>query len=391
MEEMILVINAGSSSLKFKIFHDDGSVIAAGQVQGIDIAPSFKAKDAKGEVIGEHQWGELQSHNHALVIEYLLQWIFDTFKEYRLKACGHRVVHGGTKFHQSALLDDRVIADIEALVPLAPLHQPHNLRVMKLIRQMFPDLWQVAVFDTAFHQTMQGNATMYAIPYELYQEGVRRYGMHGTSYAYIVHRMREDYPDMAEKKLVVAHIGSGASLCAIFGGKSVMTTMGFTALEGVPMGTRAGSMDPGILLYLIENKGYELDDIRDFLYYKSGVSGLSEFSSNIYTLECHKDTHEGAARALSFMIFRIAEEIARLGVSLKGIDGIIFTAGVGENSSYFRSQICKELAYMGVKINEEENKKSSELISTSDSKIAVFAIQTNEELMIMLDTKKLAG
>ena len=391
MKEIILVVNAGSSSLKFKIFDKQDKAIASGQVEGIDIAPSFKAKDANGEVIGEHKWSESDAHNHSLVLDYLIKWIMETFKEYKLVSCGHRVVHGGTIFNKSVKVDDKVIADIESLIPLAPLHQPHNLRVIKLMREMFPDMSQVAVFDTAFHQTMEGNATMYAIPYSLYKEGVRRYGMHGTSYAYIAKKLKDSYPEVASKRFVVAHIGSGASLCAIKDGKCVMTSMGMTALEGVPMGTRPGSIDPGILLYLMESKGYGLDEIRDFLYYKSGVGGLSEFSSNFYTLEVNYNENEGAKRALDFMAFRVAEEIAKLTVSLGGIDGIIFTAGVGENSAFFRSQVCAQLAYLGVSIDEDKNAmRGVEKVSKDDSKVMVFAIPTNEELMIAYDTKALA-
>lgn len=390
MKEIILVINAGSSSLKFKIFDLNSSAIASGQVEGIDLAPSFKAKDANGAVIAEYNWSEKEAHNHALVLEYLINWITQAFKEYTLKACGHRVVHGGTIFNSSVLVTDQVIGDIESLIPLAPLHQPHNLRVIKLMKEKYPNLPQVAVFDTAFHQTMQGNATMYAIPYKLYKEGVRRYGMHGTSYAYIVYKLRESYPEIADKRIVVAHIGSGASLCAINEGKSVMTTMGMTALDGVSMGTRPGSIDPGILLYLMESKGYGIDEIRDFLYYKSGVGGLSEFSSNFYTLECNIDQNQGAKRALEFMTFRVAEEIARLSVSLGGIDGIVFTAGVGENSAYFRKEVCKQLAHLGVKIDESKNQtRGEEVIGAKDSQVSIYAIPTNEELMIVLDTKNL--
>lgn len=391
MKEMILVINAGSSSLKFKIFDTHTQAIASGQVEGIDLAPSFKAKDAEGNTIAEHKWSEKEAHNHALVLDYLFSWIMETYKEYTIKACGHRVVHGGTIFGESALITDKVVADIESLIPLAPLHQPHNLRVIKLLREKFPNIPQVAVFDTAFHQTMKGNATMYAIPYSLYKEGVRRYGMHGTSYAYIAHKLRESYPNIADKKFIIAHIGSGASLCAIENGKSVMTTMGLTALDGVSMGTRPGSIDPGILLYLMENKGYGVDEIRDFLYYKSGVGGLSEFSSNFYTLECNLESNEGAKRAYDFMTYRVAEEIARLMVSLGGADGIIFTAGVGENSALFRGEVCRQLSYLGVKVDESKNStRGTEQINASDSKIAVFAIPTNEELMIVLDTMRLS-
>ena len=390
MKEIILVINAGSSSLKFKIFDLNNATIASGQVEGIDLSPSFKAKNAEGEVIAEYQWSNAEAHNHALVLSYLIDWITQTFKEHTLKACGHRVVHGGTVFDSSVLITDLVISQIESLIPLAPLHQPHHLRVIKLIKEKYPSLPQIAVFDTAFHQSMQGNATMYAIDYDLYQEGVRRYGMHGTSYAYIVQKLKESYPDVADKKLVIAHIGSGASLCAVENGKSVMTTMGFTALDGVCMGTRTGSIDPGILLYLMENKGYGVDEIRDFLYYRSGVLGLSKLSSNFYTLECNLDENEGAKRAFGFMTFRVAEEIARLSVSLGGLDGIIFTAGVGENSAYFRSEVCKELRYLGVKLDEDKNKmRGEEKIHSNESRVELYTIPTNEELMIALDTKRL--
>lgn len=391
MQEIILVVNAGSSSLKFKIFGLNNEAIASGQVEGIDLAPSFKAKDADGNVIAEHKWSEAEAHNHALVLGYLIDWITETFKEYTLKACGHRVVHGGTIFDSSILINDQNLAQMESLIPLAPLHQPHNLRVIKLMREKYPTLPQVAVFDTAFHQSMQGNATMYAIPYELYKEGVRRYGMHGTSYAYIAQKLKESYPHIADKKVVIAHIGSGASLCAIENGKSVMTTMGFTALDGVSMGTRPGSIDPGILLYLMENKGYGVDEIRDFVYYKCGVGGLSELSSNFYTLECNYETHEGAKRAFDFMMFRVAEEIARLSVSLGGIDAIVFTAGVGENCAHLREHVCKQLSYFGIKIDQSKNDtRGVEAIHASDSFVEVYAIPTNEELMIMLDTKRLA-
>lgn len=391
MKEIILVVNAGSSSLKFKIFNLNQEVIASGQVEGIDLAPSFKAKDARGEVIAEYKWSEAEAHNHALVLGYLIDWITETFKEYALKACGHRVVHGGTIFNSSVLVDEKVIADIESLIPLAPLHQPHNLRVIKLMREKYPTLPQVAVFDTAFHQTMQGNATMYAIPYELYKQGVRRYGMHGTSYAYIAEKLKESYPQIAHKKVVIAHIGSGASLCAIEDGKSVMTTMGFTALDGVSMGTRPGSIDPGILLYLMENKGYGVDEIRDFIYYKCGAGGLSELSSNFYTLECNYASNEGAKRAFDFMTFRTAEEIARLSVSLGGIDALVFTAGVGENSAHFREEVCKQLTHLGIQIDQDRNHtRDEERIHSSNSSTEVYAIPTNEELMIMLDTKRLA-
>lgn len=390
MKEIILVINAGSSSLKFKIFDKNDNAIASGQVEGIDIAPSFKAKNAEDEVIAEHKWSEKEAHNHSLVLDYLVKWIMGTFKEYKLISCGHRVVHGGTIFSSSAKIDDKVIADIESLIPLAPLHQPHNLRVIKLMREMFPDVPQVAVFDTAFHQTMTGKATLYAIPYSLYKEGVRRYGMHGTSYAYIAKKLKDSYPEIASKRFVIAHIGSGASLCAIQDSKCVMTTMGMTALEGVPMGTRPGSIDPGILLYLMENKGYGLNEIRDFLYYKSGVGGLSEFSSNFYTLEINYEKNEGAKRALDLMTFRVAEEIAKLTVSLGGVDGIIFTAGVGENSAFFRSKVCEQLAHLGVELDSAKNSaRGTEKISKDGSKVMVFAIPTNEELMIAYDAKAL--
>ncbi len=392
MQEIILVLNAGSSSLKFKVFDMQNQIIALGQIEGIDLAPSFVAKDSQGEIMATYQWSAQEAHQHALVLEYLVTWIMETFKGYQLKACGHRVVHGGTIFKESVLIDDGVIANIRNLIPLAPLHQPHHLRIIELMQKMFKELPQIAVFDTAFHQSMQGNAIMFAIPYRLYQEGVRRYGMHGISYAYIMHQLKQNYPHLSNQKLIVAHIGSGASLCAIENGRSVMTTMGMTALDGVPMGTRPGSIDPGVLLYLMENKNYGVDEMRDFLYHQSGVMGLSEFSSNFYTLECNMDTHEGARRALEFMTLRVAEEIARLMVWLGGCEGIIFTAGVGENSAYFRAEVCKHLAYLGVQLDENKNLAGKEeCISTKQSSFVVLRIPTNEELMIALDAKDLSN
>ncbi|MDU7693576.1 MAG: acetate/propionate family kinase [Helicobacter sp.] len=392
MKKIILVMNAGSSSLKFKIYEDKAN-IASGQIERVGLSdPIFSAKDANGAVIGDKKWSDGVVRDHEFVLSFLVDWILGTFKGYEISACGHRVVHGGVLFNKATILDDKALNDLESVTHLAPLHNPNALRIIKLMRKLFPSMPQVGVFDTSFHQSMPEEATYYAIPYELYKEGVRRYGMHGTSYQYIIHKMSEDFPDFAKKRLVIAHIGSGASLCATNNGKCVLTTMGLTALEGVPMGTRAGSIDPGILLYLMENKNFGVDEIRDFLYHKSGMLGLSGYSPNFYALEMDIPKKSEAARAYGFMTTRTAEEIARLMVASNGCDGIVFTAGVGENSSYFRSEVCKKLAYLGIKLDDAKNEKRGEaVISSPDSKIKIFTIPTNEELMIALETKALVA
>lgn len=388
-QDIILVVNAGSSSLKFKIFTLNNEVLGSGQVSSIDVCPKFKADNAAGERIKEHLWEKSDAHNHSKVLEWLLAWIKEEYSGYNLAACGHRVVHGGTIFTKSTIINKDTLAKMEELTKLAPLHQPHNLRVIKLLRETNPTMPQVAVFDTSFHQSMEGNATYYAIPYELYKEGIRRYGFHGTSYAFIVHEMRARYKDFVDKKMVVAHIGSGASLCAIKEGKSVMTTMGLTALEGVPMGTRGGLMDPGIILYMVQERGLSPKELENWLYYKCGMQGLSNgFSSDFYELECALEKSEDARRAYGFMVYRVAEEIAKLSVSLGGMEVLVFTAGVGENSAKFRADVCAHLGHMGVIINPYANaERGTQEISCKDSKVKILTIPTNEELMIALDTK----
>lgn len=388
MSEGILVINAGSSSLKFTLFEKQGNdaiEVTSGQVAGIGSHPRFKATDSQGQK-QTHDWGKGNKDvGHAECLSYILEWLDENFHQIYIVAAGHRIVHGGPDFTAPVLVTDQTLADIEALTPLAPLHQPHNLSPIKILRKLNPDLPQVACFDTAFHRTQPELAQMYAIPRELIEKDkIRRYGMHGLSYEFIAHKLEEIAPEIAKERVVVAHIGSGASLAALKDGKSQATTMGFTALEGLPMGTRPGNIDAGILLWLMQNKDFDAARMEKFLYHECGMLGFTQVSNDFYEVEISDDPR--AKQGYALMGYQTARQISSLTAAIGGLDAIVFTAGVGERGPLLRGPVCEQLAYFGIKLDEKANDENALVISTPNSKVKVMVVPTNEELMIALHT-----
>jgi acetate kinase len=302
-------------------------------------------------------------------------------------AVGHRVVHGGPDYDRPVLIDHGVVARLERFVALAPLHQPHNLAPIRSLLANFPNLPQVACFDTAFHRTHDAVADHYAIPHQLHAEGVRRYGFHGLSYEYIAKTMQQIAPDTAKGRVIVAHLGSGASMCALRGGHSAESTMGFTALDGLPMGTRPGQVDPGVVLYLISEKGMSASNVQNFLYRDCGLKGLSGVSNDMRELEASADPN--AKLAIEYFVYRVGLNAGMLAAALQGLDAFVFTAGIGENSARIRASVADQLAWLGVALDPAENSRHARLISRSDSRIPVYVVPTDEELMIAQHTLSL--
>ncbi|PWC89004.1 acetate/propionate family kinase [Azospirillum sp. TSO5] len=389
MSNAILVINAGSSSLKFSVFRDHGGgdpvVTVNGQISGIGTQPVFEAKDAQRRPLAEKIWGAGEPSDRTALLSYLLDWIEERLEGATLIAAGHRVVHGGIRHATPVLLTSAVLDELDGLVPLAPLHQPHNLAAIRALAEAHPELPQVACFDTAFHRNQPWQAQTFAIPRELTEEGVRRYGFHGLSYEYISRRLPEIAPDLGDSRVVVAHLGSGASMCAIHGGRSVDSTMGFTALDGLPMGTRCGTIDPGVLIYLMR-KGMDAGAIEKLLYNKSGLLGVSGISNDMRALLESSDPH--AQEAVELFCFRIAKETGALAASMGGVDAVVFTAGIGERSAPVRARVGDKLAWMGVEIDAAANEANATKISTAGSRLPVYVIPTDEERMIALHTRK---
>jgi acetate kinase len=384
MTGTILVLNAGSSSIKFELFDvagEDLSARFAGQIDGIGTARArLTAKEHGGAVLADRQ---VEAADLVAAQEVVGDWIMEHLGAPPL-AVGHRVVHGGPDFAAPVLVDDDVLARLERLVPLAPLHQPNNLAPIRSIRVRRPDLPQVACFDTAFHRGHPEVADRFAIPQSLYEEGVRRYGFHGLSYEYIASRLPEVAPEIAQGRVVVAHLGSGVSACALVGGRSVDSTMGFTALDGLPMGTRPGQLDPGVVLYLAAQKGMEPRAIEHLLYHDCGLKGLSGISNDVRDLLASDDPR--ARLALDYFTYRIACAIGALAAAMEGIDGIVLTAGVGEHGAPVRAAICRRCAWLGVELDPARNEAHGPRITTDASRIPVHVIPTDEERMIARHT-----
>ncbi len=391
MNDGILVINAGSSSIKFSLFLSNGDskplLKYKGQVEGINVAPHFIAQSATGEVLSEQRWPAEANLHHEDLLKHLIDWVEDHLDGAELRAAGHRVVHGGPRYSTPVLVDDALISELESFVPLAPLHQPHNVAPMKALAKVHPSLVQVACFDTAFHATNPKVATTFALPRDLTEEGVRRYGFHGLSYEFIARRMREQYPDLAKGNVIVCHLGSGASMCAIKNGQSVASTLGFTAVDGLPMGTRTGVLDPGVILYLLEEKGMNAKEIETLLYKRSGLLGVSGISNDMRVLLESDDPH--AAEAVDLFCYRICREIGSLAAAMGGLDALVFTAGIGEHSAPVRERACAGAKWLGVDVDVVANKAHAPVISTADSKVPVFVIPTDEEMMIAKHTRAL--
>ena len=388
--DTILVVNAGSSSVKFQIFSVEGEGrlrrLIRGQMDGIGSRPRLRASGADNDPLADRAYPLDAVPDVPAAMGIAGAWLRDELRISPM-AVGHRVVHGGPDHDRPVLVDHGVVARLERLVALAPLHQPHNLAPIRSLLANFPDLPQVACFDTAFHRTHDPVADYYAIPHQLHAEGVRRYGFHGLSYEYIAKTLPQVAPETAKGRVIVAHLGSGASMCALKGGRSIESTMGFTALDGLPMGTRPGQLDPGVVLYLISEKGMSASNAQNFLYRDCGLKGLSGISNDMRELEASEDPK--AKLAVDYFVYRIGLNAGMLAAALQGLDGFVFTAGIGENSVPIRARIADQLRWLGVTLDEAENSRHARLISRSDSRIPVYVIPTDEELMIAQHTLSL--
>lgn len=383
-----LILNAGSSSLKFSIYIDGDEIPeVSGLIDRIGAgAPAeIKLKDAAGAPLSAGDVGTVADHGEALRVAIRAMGVH--YPDRTIKAVGHRVIHGGPDFAAPVMIDDAVQAALEALVPLAPLHQPHCLAGIRAARAAFPGATQIACFDTAFHRTMPRVNEIYAIPHEFYDQGIRRYGFHGLSYDYIASALREADPALVAGRVVVAHLGNGASLCAMQDGKSVMTSMGFSALDGLVMGTRCGKIDPGVLLYLLD-QGMDSKALSDMLYRQSGLLGLSGISNDMRTLLASDDPR--AVEAVACFVASLQRGIAEMAAAMGGIDGIVFTAGIGENAAAIRAQVCDGLGWMGVTLDAGANEGGGETISPPGSSVQVKVIPTREDLVILRAVRQVA-
>ena len=390
MNDCIAVLNAGSSSIKFAIHGlEDGPVQFRGQVEAIGVAPALKVHDAAGKTVAEQTWPADGLNHEAATLE-LVQVIGGLVGREKIAAVGHRVVHGGMHFATPVRVDDTVLAELDTLVPLAPLHQPHNLAPIRAIAAHAPHLPQVACFDTAFHRTQAHVVQAFGLPRRYYDQGVRRYGFHGLSYEYIASRLPEVAPGIATSRVVVAHLGNGASACAIQKGRSVASTMGFTAVDGLMMGTRCGAIDPGVLIYLMDTEGMDARGLEDLIYRKSGLLGVSGgVSSDMRTLRASDVA--GAKEAIELFVHRIVRETGSLAAAMGGIDGIVFTAGIGENDAATRLEVMRGCAWLGVVPDEARNAIGKDRISADASRIDVWVIPTDEERMIARHTRSVLG
>jgi len=387
-EPLIGVINAGSSSVKFSFYEGDRQILT-GQVEGIGAHPSAIAAGPNGEKIAAPDLGRRPPAVPSEVLPAILPWARERLGDRRLAALGHRVVHGGMRYSRPARVTPELLAELEALVPLAPLHEPHNLAPIKMATSLNPELPQVACFDTAFHRTAPEVEQAFALPYTLYEEGIRRYGFHGLSYEYIASVLPERAPEIANGRVIVAHLGNGCSACAMRNRVSIATTMGFTALDGLPMGTRCGELDAGVVLHLIQQKKMSAEQLVDLLYRRSGMLGLSGISPDFRELLTSDDPR--ARFAIEVFCYRVAGNIGSLTAALGGLDGIVFTAGVGENAAPVRSAICRASAWLGLELDEAANRENKERISASGSRISAYVIKTDENLMIARHARALVG
>ena len=390
MNGCIAVLNAGSSSIKFALYEAgrDGTRLFHGQVENIGLAAHLAATDASGAAVAERRWGKGELDHRGATTE-ILKLGRELLAGRPVLAFGHRVVHGGTEFAAPVRVDDKVMAALKKLVPLAPLHQPHNLLPIEVIAAAAPAIPQVACFDTAFHRSQPALAQEFALPRELTAAGVRRYGFHGLSYDFIVSRLREIDPALARGRLVIAHLGNGASLCAVHEGRSMASTMGFTAVDGLMMGTRSGALDPGVLLYLMQERGLDARAIEDLLYRKSGLLGVSGISSDMRTLR--QSPSPEAAQAIALFIYRIVRETGSLAAALGGLDGMVFTAGIGENDPATRAEVVAGCGWLGLTLDAGRNAAGRGVISRDGAAVPVLVVPTDEERMIVRYTGDALG
>jgi acetate kinase len=390
MTDAILVLNAGSSSLKFTLYANDADRprrLLRGQIEGLTTKPAFVARDAQDNLVQERDWPDRDSLGHAGAVAYVLDFVQGAQGQRTLAAVGHRVVHGGEEFGAPVLIDAGVLARLERLVPLAPLHQPHNLAPMRVIAERAPALPQVACFDTAFHRTQEPVARAFGLPAEITGRGVCRYGFHGLSYEYVADVLPRFEPLAARGRVVAAHLGNGASMCAMKAGQSVASTMGFTALDGLLMGTRAGALDPGVMLYLMDELKMDARAIERLLYYESGLLGVSGVSSDMRTLLSRDDPR--SAFAIALFCYRVRRELGSLVAALDGLDSIVFTGGIGEHAAPIRERICRDASWLGIEFDPQSNAASGPRISAEGSRVSAWVIATDEESIIARHTRAL--
>jgi acetate kinase len=387
MSDTIFVVNAGSSSIKFQLFSVDGrgrcDRLMKGMFDGIGSRPHLSAADGEKTLI-DRSWKASEIDGVSGALEEVVKFVREYGKGRMPIAVGHRVVHGGPSYSAPTIVNEGVLRQLEAFVPLAPLHQPNNLAPIRLLLARQPHLTQVACFDTAFHRGHPEIADRYAIPEDLYLEGIRRYGFHGLSYEYISDSLSTAAPELVGKKIIVAHLGSGASMCALVGSRSVESTMGFTALDGLPMGTRPGQIDAGVILYLMDQKRLGSRELYDLLYAQCGLKGLSGISNDVRELLASSDPR--AKLALDYFTYRIALFAGMLTAAMRGLDGFVFTAGIGEHAPSIREAVIRQLDWLGIELDDEANKKSALRISTPASKVGCYVIPTDEEQMIARHT-----
>jgi acetate kinase len=392
VNEFALVLNAGSSSLKFAVYRRARGiaweVVSRGQVEGIGSSPRMSARDASGAVMSTPAPGPTVRDGRA-ALEHVAGWLRETFGGARILGVGHRVVHGGPRHAGPVIVTPELLAELRELIPLAPLHQPYNLAAIEAVAQRLPDVPQVACFDTSFHRGQAPVAQLVALPREVGGGALQRYGFHGLSYEYIASVLPQVAPEIAEGRVIVAHLGSGASLCALRGGRSIDSTLGFTALDGLCMGTRPGSVDPGVILYLFQQLELSAKEVEAILYKKSGLLGISGISNDMRDLL--KSQEPSARLAVDYFVYRAAKEIGALAAVLGGVDALVFTAGIGENSPEIRRRICEASAWLGIELDPQANTGNAARISGPVSRVSAWMIPTNEELMIARHTGRLLG
>jgi acetate kinase len=389
--DAILVLNAGSSSIKLAVFVEHGGELALelrGHVEGLYTMPSFAAHDPTGRVVAEKSWGQT-ALGHDGAIEYMSDFLRQHLAHHRLLGVGHRVVHGGLEYIAPVRVDSTTLEALQRLIPLAPLHQPHNLSPIAQLAKRTPELPQVACFDTAFHRTMPDVARRFALPEDLHDAGVQRYGFHGLSYEYIAGELPRVDAEAAAGKTIVLHLGNGSSMCAIDAGRSVATTMGFSTADGLAMGTRCGALDPGAILYLMDERGMDARAIERLVYHESGLLGVSGISSDMRRLLASAEP--SARLAIDIYVYRIRRELGSLAAALGGLDALVFTAGVGENASAIRERVCRDAAWLGVELDAAANAKGGSRISTPGGRVRAWVIPADEEIMIARHTQRVLG
>lgn len=388
MSDAIAVLNAGSSSIKFSLFALASEALEPtlrGQIEAIYSAPRFIARDGTGRTVDEKRWSEGTKLGHGGALDHLIAFVRTHMGGDRLVGIGHRVVHGGMDYTRPVRMDRAVLKALEKFIPLAPLHQPHNLASIGLLLERLPELPQVACFDTSFHRTNPEIAQMFALPAALHAEGVRRYGFHGLSYEYVASRLPILDAKAASGRTVVMHLGNGSSMCALRAGKSIASTMGFTAVDGLPMGTRCGAIDPGVILYLMDSRGMDARAVEKLIYNESGLLGVSGISNDMRTLL--ESSEPRAKLAVDLFLYRIRRELGSLAATLDGLDTVVFTAGIGENSAELRERACRDAAWLGVELDAKANASGGPRISTAASRVSAWVVPTNEELMIAQHTR----